>query len=170
MSFFRAGWVRTIGALVTLVACRSNPPAHQPENADTVAGRTPASVVVAGPDATYELMIPARWTGRYHIDSLSTAERGRALPGAVVFEYIPADTTIRPQALLALAVYDSATWRGVRAEEGPPPGDSVAAHAGRVYVIGLPQSNPFAPGSTDATVFQGLQLRPTELEGIIRFR
>jgi len=46
----------------------------------------------------------------------------------------------------------------------------VAARRGRVYVIGLPQSNPFAPGSVDGTVFQVLMLRPAELAGIIRFK
>jgi hypothetical protein len=61
------------------------------------------------------------------MDSLSTAERERARPGALVFEYLPSDSTIRPQALLVVAVHDSGSWHSVRAEEGPPPGDSVAA-------------------------------------------
>jgi hypothetical protein len=104
------------------------------------------------------------------MDSLSTAERGRARPGALVFEYLPSDTTIRPQALLVVAVYDSAAWRSVRAEEGPPPGDSVAARHGRVYVVGLPQSNPFLPGSPDAAVFGILQLRPPEVATVVRLR
>ena len=73
--------------------------------------------------------------------TLSTAERGSALPGALVFEYLPSDSTIHPQALMAVAVYDSVTWRAVRAEQGPPPGDSVAAKLGRIYVIGLPQND-----------------------------
>jgi hypothetical protein len=164
-------WGHAIVGLVALAGCGSSPPARQAVNADTGA-RTPppGSVVVAGPDGTYELLVPARWTGRYRVDSLSPGERGRGLPGAFVIEYLPADTTVRPQALMALVAYDSATWRAVRAEEGPPPGDSVAAHAGRVYVIGLPQSNPFAPGSPDATSFQHLELRRNELVGLIRFR
>ncbi len=161
-----------MGGLAVLAGCSSSPPARRAANADTGTAQPPVagSVVVASPDGTYELVIPARWTGHYRVDSLSTGERGRALPGAFVIEYLPSDTTIRPQALMALAVYDSATWRTVRAEEGPPPGDSVAVHAGRVYVIGLPQSNPFAPGSPDATFFQFLELHPSELDGLIRFR
>jgi hypothetical protein len=104
------------------------------------------------------------------MDSLSTAERGRARPGALVFEYLPSDSTLRPQALLVVAVYDSGAWRSVRAEEGPPPGDSVAAGYGRVYVVGLPQSNPFAPGSPDAAVFDALQLLPSEIATLVRLR
>jgi hypothetical protein len=162
-------WAGAIGGLVVLAGCGSESPDRR-GNADSGAAQAPAPAVVVGPDASYELMLPTRWTGHYRVDSLSTRERGRALPGAFVIEYLPADTTIRPQALVAIAVYDSATWRAVRAEEGPPPGDSVAVHAGRVYVIGLPQSNPFPEGSPDATVFQFLELHPNEIAGLIRFR
>ena len=133
-----------------------------------------ALFLVAGcweaPKVEYDLVLPPRWTGKYLIDSLSTAERGRGLPGALVVQYLPTDSTIRPQALMALVVYDSTAWREVSAEEGPPPGDSLAAHGGKVYVIGLPQSNPFAEGSPDAIVFDLLRLRPSELAGLIRFR
>jgi hypothetical protein len=111
-----------------------------------------------------------RWQGHFRIDSLSTAERGRARPGALVFEYLPSDSTIRPQALLVVAVHDSGSWHSVRAEEGPPPGDSVAARHGRVYVVGLPQSNPFTPGSPDAAVFEALQLLPSEIATLVRLR
>jgi len=157
--------------LVFLADCRSGSrPAQHPDSAATRGLDSAAAAVVGGPAESYELLLPQRWAGHFRIDSLSTGERGRALPGALVVEYLPADSTIRPQALMALAVYDSATWREVRAEPGPPPGDSVAINGGRVYVIGLPQSNPFAPNSPDAVVFQVLQLRRAELPGLIRFR
>ena len=135
-----------------------------------VSDSTAPEALVAGPGGTFDLLLPTRWSGHYRVDSLSTAERGRALPGALVFQYLPSDTTIRPQALMVLAVYDSAAWRAALAEGGPPPGDSVASRAGRVYVIGLPQSNPFAAGTPDAVVFEVLQLKPVELPGLIRFR
>src|SRR6185369_12058633 len=114
---------------------------------------------------SYNLALPDRWKGHFRVDSLSTQERGSALPGAVVFNYLPSDSTIRPQALLVVAVYDSAAWQAVRKEGGPPPGDSVAAKNGKVFVVGLPQSNPFAPGSPDAMVFQLLELKAAELNG-----
>jgi hypothetical protein len=126
--------------------------------------------VVVGADGSYELHLPPRWLGRYQVDTLSTAERGTALPGTWVFLYQPADSAMRPQALLAVAVYDSAAWQAVRADGGPPPGDSVTAHARRVYVLGLPQSNPFPPGSVDAVRFDSLQLKPAELPTIVRPR
>ena len=139
-----------------------------PRDADRDDGGAP--IVVASPDGTFDLQMPARWAGRYRIDLLSTPERGRGLPGAIVVRYLPTDTTIRPQALVAVVVYDSATWQEVAAEEGPPPGDSVAANRGKVYVVGLPQSNPFEPTSADAASFQRLELRPEEIRTLIRFR
>jgi hypothetical protein len=118
----------------------------------------------------YDLNLPARWAGHYAVDSLSTAERGRARPGALVFLYQPSDTAQRREVLLVVAVYDSAVWRTIRSEEGPPPGDSVAARAGRVYVLAFPQSNPFTPNTPDAILFDLLLLRTTELPSIVQLR
>jgi hypothetical protein len=129
----------------------------------------PAAVAVDS-SGGYELNLPARWEGHYAVDSLSTAERGRARPGALVFLYQPSDTARRREVLLVVAVYDSAVWRTIRSEEGPPPGDSVAAKAGRVYVLAFPQSNPFAPNTPDAILFDLLLLRPSELPTLVRLR
>lgn len=131
-----------------------------------------ATTAVAGsrfeaPDGSYVLELPTRWTGHYRVDSLSTAELGRARRGALVFSYLPSDSTIRPQVLAVVATYDSAAWVAVRAEGGPPPGDSVIARAGRVYVVGLPQSNPFPTGSADAVLFELLQLKPPEVMAMV---
>jgi hypothetical protein len=161
---------RLVTVALLLSACGGSPAPRTRGAVDSGQTGPAPSAVVAGPEGSYSLALPTRWRGHFRVDSLSTAERGRALPGALVFQYLPSDTTIRPQALMVLAVYDSAAWRAVLAEGGPPPGDSVAAKNGRVYMIGLPQSNPFPPGSTDATVFQILQLRRAELNGLVQLR
>jgi hypothetical protein len=134
-------------------------------NAPKPAGEDPAAS-----GAVYDLNLPARWTGVSRTDSLSTAELGRADHGALNIVYLPTDTTVVPQTLVVIATYDSAAWSAVRAEGGPPPGDSVAFRNGKVFVVGLPQSNPFAPGSVDAVRFDSLQLRPAEIPGLIRPR
>jgi len=128
------------------------------------------TVTLVAPDSTYELRVPVRWTGVYRIDSLSTQELGTARPGALNLVYLPADSSYRAQTLVVVAVYDSAAWTAVRAEQGPPPGDSVAARGGRVYVVGLPQSNPFPQGSQDAGRFNSLELRPAEVAALVRVR
>lgn len=150
--------------LLFLPGCRDSAPGSPPAEAPIA----PAAAAPAA--AAFELVLPGRWTGHYRVDSLSTAERGRARVGALNLVYLPSDSTIRPQTLLVVATYDSAAWRAALAEGGPPPGDSVAARGGLVYVIGLPQSNPFQPRSADAILFDLLRLRPAEVPGLIRPR
>jgi hypothetical protein len=151
----RRGLVVVVFALGT-VACREAPKPAPPDAAVT--------------SSLYDLNLPARWAGAYRTDSLSTAELGTADHGALNIKYLPADTTIVPQTLVVIATYDSAAWSAVRAEGGPRPGDSVAARNGKVFVVALPQSNPFAPGSVDAVRFDALQLKPEEVPGVIRPR
>jgi hypothetical protein len=156
--------VRNLGVafLAALLGCGGS------RGEPAVARSDSAGVVVAAPDGSYQLLLPARWTGVYRMDSLSTQEQGAARPGARNLVYLPADSSIRPQTLVVVAVYDSAAWTSTRAEQGPPPGDSVGARGGLVYVVGLPQSNPFAPGSRDAIRFDSLGLRPGEVARLVR--
>jgi hypothetical protein len=114
------------------------------------------------PRAEFQVRIPDRWGKSYRLDTLSTQERGLAHRGATQYQYLPSDTTQRPQALAVVAVYDADAWGQVRSEGGPPPGDSVGERSGLVFVVGLPQSNPFFPGSVDAVRFDSLQLTPAE--------
>lgn len=144
-----------------------SPPQSAADSAATAATGAAAGIRFASPNGSYVLELPSRRTGHYRVDSLSTAERGRARPGVLAFSYLPSDSTIRPQVLAVVAVYDSAAWAAVRAEGGPPPGDSVVARAGLVYVVGLPQSNPFPAQSTDALLFDLLQLKPAEIMAMV---
>ncbi len=148
------GWITSLLVVVGCGGEKPNPPAAPASASDNL--------------GSYTLALPERWKGHFRVDSLSTQGRGTALPGAVVFNYIPSDSSIRPQALLVVAVYDSAAWQAVRKEGGPPPGDSVAAKNGKVFVVGLPQSNPFPAGSPDAMVFQLLALKQTEVSGVVQ--
>jgi len=77
----------------------------------------------------------------------------QGIHSAKLFDYLPQDTTIVPQTLLGVYVYDSTAWAQLEAEDGPPQGDLVARGPGVAYVVGFPQSNPFAPGSVDSVEF-----------------
>lgn len=154
-------------AALALSGCAGDsaePPRDSPDSVTTV---TATASRFDAPDGSYGLELPIRWTGHFRVDSLSTSEQMRARPGVLVFSYLPSDSTQRPQALAVIAVYDSAVWAAVRAEGGPPPGDSVVARGGRVYVVGLPQSNPFPERSADAVLFGLLQLRPAEVASLV---
>lgn len=134
----------------------------------TTAENASGAPEVSPPDQSYKLVLPLRWAGLFRADTLSTAERGMARPGAVNVVYLPQDTSVIPQTLAVVAVYDSAAWVKVKAEGGPPPGDSLLSKNGRVYVLALPQSNPFTPGSADALKFDSLALKPAEMATLIR--
>ena len=43
----------------------------------------------------------------------------------------------------------------------------MVARGGRVYVVGLPQSNPFPERSADGVLFGLLQLRPAEVASLV---
>lgn len=127
-----------------------------------------AQMYVYNNDRSLTLTPPERWTNRFRTDTLPTVERGTALPGALNLVYVPVDSTAIPQTLVVVAVYDSAAWRAVKTEGGPPPGDSVMTHNGRVYVLSLPQSNPFEAGSADALSFDSLALTAAEKARLIK--
>lgn len=144
--------------------------ASKPPEAGTADSSAAGVIMFAAPDGSFDVALPARWSGHYLVDSLSTQERGRARPGALVFAYVPSDTSIVAQALVVVAVYDAPAWAAVRAEGGPPPGDSVAAKNGLVFVVALPQSNPFPANSTDQVLFHLLQLRAAEVASLVHPR
>lgn len=159
-------WIRRSLLVLTAVVAACKPKEEAPPPAPAAA-LAPSHVLAA--DQSYIMNLPGRWAGFTRTDSLSTAERGQALPGAVNIVYIPRDTSIIPQTLVVIAVYDSAAWvkANAAAAGGPPPGDSVAAGNGRVYMVGMPQSNPFTAGSVDALKFDSLALKPDEKAGIV---
>jgi hypothetical protein len=120
------------------------------------------------PDQSYMLELPARWRGLFRTDTLTTAERGAARPPVLNVVYLPTDTTIIPQTLVVVAVYDSAAWVSARSADGPSLGDSLMARNGRVYVLGVSKSNPFPPGSVDALKFDSLALTPVDMATLIK--
>ena len=152
---------------LALSACAGDAGAPPPGTGDSVTTTTATASRFDAPDGSYVLELPIRWTGHFRVDSLPASGQMRARPGVLVFSYLPSDSTQRPQALAVIAVYDSAVWAAVRAEGGPPPGDSVVARGGRVYVVGRPQSNPFPERSADAVLFELLQLRPAEVASLV---
>jgi len=152
---------------VATTACK-NPGGKELPLDSTDLGAKSAAVELTSPDQSYRLMLPARWAGLTRTDTLSTGERGTARPGAMNIVYLPRDSSIIPQTLVVVAVYDSAAWVKVKADGGPPPGDSLLSKNGRVYVLALPQSNPFTPGSIDALKFDSLALKPTDSATFIR--
>lgn len=150
--------------ILATAACRerAESPAQTAGTATAASADQPTPPRITSPDSSFYVLLPARWAGSYRVDTLAAAERAGARPGALNIVYQPQDSTIIPQTLVVVTVYDAAAWTRARVAGGPPPGDSVAFANNRVYVLAFPQSNPFPPGSPDAVKFDALALAPEE--------
>lgn len=134
--------------VLALVACRREQKLAVPAESAT-ARPTPVPVAFAF-DA------PAVWDDRVKLEEEVPGTGTYRL--ARMFTYTPKDTTVVPQALLGIFVYDSAAWAAVAAESGPPMGDSLTTAHGQVFIAALPQSNPFREGSPDFRAFDSLSV------------
>jgi len=148
----RRRWVRTGLWCLSLAACAERPGGSGGESAAAAAKAHSDSF----PSVSWRLEAPDAWNERVVITQDPQGAEGLAREGiqsARLFNYLPYDSTVVPQTLLGIYVYDSTAWATLEGDEGPPQGEVIGRGAGVVYVAGLPQSNPFAPGSRDAREF-----------------
>ena len=127
------------------------------DRAPDIVPDTPVAVLLMNHPIAWAFDAPAVWDDRVIMQDESVAP-GAMHHSARAFLYAPADTNLRPQALLGVLVYDSASWERVSSEAGPPPGDTISTADGRVFVASLPQSNPFEAGSRDAMAFDSMSV------------
>jgi hypothetical protein len=144
-----------IAALVGggLLACGRPAPGG---GADSTAARAAVADSVAMGALSWRFASPPSWDDRVRIvdDPEGLARlKEQGIHSARIFEYLPRDTSIVPQTLLGVWVYDSTSWARLEREDGPPQGELVARGPGVAYVVGFPQSNPFAAGSVDSVEF-----------------
>lgn len=120
--------------------------------------------------AGWGLALPAGWDEeRWRV--VAAPPRGEPKPlHATLFTYLPADPDLRPEALLEIAVYGAPEWKTLAEEPGPPHGDVLAERAGRVYVAGLPQSNPYPPDSDAAKGFEAMRLTFADVKRAFHLR
>ena len=129
--------------------------------AGCVSGRTPEAVPAAGTFVSeiggFRYTLPASWRGHAcHVHELAGADAAAAFYQAEYIadiSYFPEDTAFPPQVMVGFLILKRADYDTIMAEEGPPPGDLLAEREGKVYLLGLPQSNPYPPGSKDARNF-----------------
>lgn len=135
-----------VAVVALLCACASEAPPPS----------TPATVAASTNPIGWAFDAPVSWDDRVQLDD--NVPGTGTYRSARMFTYVPRDTSIVPQILLGIFVYDSAAWAGVVRQEGPPQGDSLTSSAGQVFIASLPQSNPFAAGSADYRTFDSLSV------------
>ena len=134
----------TVVALLCACASEAPPPTDQP-------AASPSTNPIG-----WVFDAPPSWDDRVKLDD--NVPGTGTYRAARMFTYAPRDTSIVPQILLGIFVYDSAAWAEVARQEGPPQGDSLTSSAGQVFIASLPQSNPFAEGSADYRTFDSLSV------------
>lgn len=137
----------------SLAACGGSTPETGADSVGATAIRAVNGVEEA---LSWRFEAPPSWDERVRIvEDPDGADRlaEEGIHAARLFEYLPRDTSIVPQTLLGVYVYDSTVWAKLEAEGGPPQGDLVMRGPGVAYVVGFPQSNPFAPGTVDSVEF-----------------
>ncbi len=148
----RSSWLQVgVVAAVLNAACSAGGGRDSADTAKTGVqqGGAPASL-------SWALSAPASWDERVVMvdDPEGIAGlREQGIRSARLFNYVPYDTTIVPQTLLGVYVYDSTAWARVEAEEGPPQGELLRRSPGIAYIVSFPQSNPFADGVRDFNEF-----------------
>lgn len=147
----RSSWLLVIVAGIMSAACSASGEREAGDSAKTGAGPSAAPASLS-----WALSAPATWDDRVVMvdDPEGIAGlREQGIRSARLFNYVPYDTTIVPQTLLGVYVYDSTAWARVEAEGGPPQGELLRRSPGIAYIVSFPQSNPFAEGVRDFNEF-----------------
>lgn len=148
----RSAWL-LVGAAAAVLSAACNAGSER-EGGDSAKGG--AAPIAAAASLSWALSAPASWDDRVVMvdDPEGIAGlREQGIRSARLFNYVPYDTTIVPQTLLGVYVYDSTAWARVEAEEGPPQGELLRRSPGIAYIVSFPQSNPFADGVRDFNEF-----------------
>lgn len=115
------------------------------------------------PTTGFRFDVPSSWADHYRVERPDPAGNRPPAVEVVEFQYPPQDTSMMPQALFRVVVFTQDDWKALSAEEGPPFGWQLAERGGRVWIGGLPQSNPFTPGSADAVQFDKMLLSESQI-------
>lgn len=144
-----------------LVACSSKGPDAAPPPSAEQALAAAAQAKSLPPEkfvsttAGFNLTLPGIWTGHYRAEETRDAATGARL--AVNFKFLPDSGSKAPSAtLMTVRIFSRAVWDKVSKQPPGPLGSVLGEHGDDVYVISLPQSNPYPPASPEAPVFDKL--------------
>jgi hypothetical protein len=110
---------------------------------------------------------PSVWPrDRYWVDAKAGEDADSEQPRAshvVTVVFRPAQAGKAEAPLCRLIVFAQAEWKRIEAEAGPPVGTVLESLDEWVYVVQLPQSNPYRPGSPESEQFEAMRLSIREV-------
>jgi len=111
---------------------------------------------------------PPAWQADRYLVSEVTGDDARArVAGALSIAEVlfqPSDLAQRPEVLLRIHVFPDSAWEALRHDGGASLGGEIARARGRVYLAATPQTNPYPPGSADASAFDAMHLAVTDVK------
>mgnify|MGYP003339237688 FL=1 len=148
-------------AFIALAACSGKDAARQepPTGAEVIQAvkdaRSLPPEMYVGTTIGANLELPGVWKGRY-----TTLERTDTTAGAkfaVEFRFRPDSGSKAPAlTLMTLRVFTVAAWNVASARPGRPVGAKVGETAKDVFVLSLPESNPYPPATPEAPEYDKL--------------
>lgn len=150
-----------VATFIALTACsgKEAPRQEPPTGAEAIQAvkeaRSLPSEKYIGTTIAADLELPGVWKGRY-----TTLERTDTTAGAkyaVEFRFKPDSGSKAPAlTLMTLRVFTVAAWDAASKRPGRPVGAKIGETAKEVFVLSLPESNPYPPASPEAPAYDTL--------------
>lgn len=148
--------------LLATVACNTpdrgaagTPPTAEQALADAAAAKTLPPEHFVSATGGFDLDLPGVWTGKYRTtEGKDTTTRARL---AIDFKYVPDSGSKAPSlSLMILRVFSRDAWNAATLPGSSPIGSVLGERGNDVFVLSLPRSNPYVPGSAEATAYDQL--------------
>jgi len=105
--------------------------------------------------AGFDLELPGVWRGHYIASEHADSTRGARL--VVEFKLLPDSGSKAPRhTLMTVRVYNAGGWAILSKKPGRPVGTKVGERGEDVFVLSIPEANPYPATSPEAPVFDRL--------------
>jgi hypothetical protein len=123
--------------------------------ADAAAAKSLPVEHYVSPTEKFDLTLPGAWTGRYRATERKDTTAGARL--AIDFKFVP-DSGSKAPSLTAVVVriIPRKAWDANAAKGARPPGAKIGEIGDDVYVLALPESNPYPTNSPEAPIYDRL--------------
>lgn len=146
-------------AIAAIAAC-SQPADQKPPSADdalmdaAATKNLPAERYVS-PTGGFDITLPGAWAGRYRVEERPDTTDGARL--AVTFRFVPDSGSRAPShVLLTVRIMPRTAWEAAAKRLGRPYGANIGERGDEVFVVLLPETNPYPASSAEAPVYDRL--------------
>jgi hypothetical protein len=148
-----------LATLAALAACNrgkeAGPPTAESALAEAAAAKTLPVERYVSPTEKVEVTLPGVWTGRYRVMERRDTTLGARL--ALDFKFLPdSGSKAPPLTSIVIRIFPRTAWDALVAKGGRPIGAKIGERGDDIFLISLPESNPYPANSPEAPVFDQL--------------